>query len=81
MTIQGAKLRQSMSVEIFREDLPGNLKFIEEHQDDLETFDSQFAKQLQQFYDTREYLTDAQISYLVGYWRELAETFSDELGV
>lgn len=67
----------SMSIDIFKENMYKNIAFVEEHIDSLEDAgDRQFAKQLINFHDTKDYLTSGQLSYMIRYWSELAEKFN-----
>lgn len=61
-------------VDFFKEDMDDNISFLEHNWKGLsDEGDRQFCRQLLNYYDTHERLTDKQISYMVKYLRELME--------
>lgn len=62
------------SIESFKEDFDSNITFLEHNWKGIEDYqDRQFCRQLLDYYDRTEKLSDKQISYLVKYMKELQE--------
>lgn len=61
-------------VDFFKESMDDHINFLEHNwQAIADLQDRQFCRQLLDYYDTYEKLTDKQISYMVKYLRELME--------